>query len=153
MGGVRCAEVRRSWAGQPVSTVPPDHLLLDSVPNLGPLISCWEINKFKNLWNRNVRILEVSKLLFQQFLNLPSSQEDMSGPILGALCNNRWSGGTATLYYCAILGTCDRPLQQVGTTSTGSGSWKDSRSCFLFLRSSNADTRAIFHSRLTKSRV
>jgi hypothetical protein len=28
--------------------LPPDHLLLDSVPNLGPLISRWEINKFEN---------------------------------------------------------------------------------------------------------
>ncbi len=27
--------------------IPPDHLLLDSVPNLGPLISRWEINKFE----------------------------------------------------------------------------------------------------------
>jgi hypothetical protein len=26
----------------------PDHLLLDSVPNLGPLISRWEINELKN---------------------------------------------------------------------------------------------------------
>ncbi len=28
--------------------VPLDHLLLDSAPNLGPLISRWEINKFEN---------------------------------------------------------------------------------------------------------
>ncbi len=28
--------------------VPTDHLLLDSAPNLGPLISPWEINKFEN---------------------------------------------------------------------------------------------------------
>jgi hypothetical protein len=28
--------------------VPPDHLLLDNAPNLGPLISRWEINKFEN---------------------------------------------------------------------------------------------------------
>jgi hypothetical protein len=28
--------------------IPPDHLLLDGAPNLGPLISRWEINKFKN---------------------------------------------------------------------------------------------------------
>jgi hypothetical protein len=28
--------------------VHPDHLLLDSVPNLGPLISRWERDKFKN---------------------------------------------------------------------------------------------------------
>jgi hypothetical protein len=73
--------------------LPPDHLLLDSVPNLGPLISRWEINKFENCWYESVRILEVLKLLFQQFLNLSSSQRDLSGPILGDLSNNRWSGG------------------------------------------------------------
>jgi hypothetical protein len=28
--------------------VPPDHLLLNSVTNFGPLISRWEINRFKN---------------------------------------------------------------------------------------------------------
>ncbi len=28
--------------------IPPDHLLLDSAPNPGPLTSRWEINKFKN---------------------------------------------------------------------------------------------------------
>ncbi len=27
--------------------VPLDHLLFDSAPNLGPLISRWEINKFE----------------------------------------------------------------------------------------------------------
>ncbi len=53
--------------------VPSDHLLLDSAPNLGPLISCWEINKLENCWYKSVRILEVLKLLFQQFLNLSSS--------------------------------------------------------------------------------
>ncbi len=70
----------------------PDHLLLDSAPNLGPLISRWEINKFETCSYKSVRILEVLKLLFQQFLNLSSSQRDMSGPILGDLSNNRWSG-------------------------------------------------------------
>ncbi len=74
-------------------TVPPDHLLLDSAPNLGPLISHWEINKFQNCWYKSVRILKVLKILFQQFLTLSSSQRDMSGPILGDLSNNRWSGG------------------------------------------------------------
>jgi hypothetical protein len=68
----------------------PDYLLLDSVSNLGPFISCREINKFKNY--KSVRILEVLKLLFQQSLNLSSSQQDMSGPILGDLSNDRWSG-------------------------------------------------------------
>ncbi len=43
-------------------------------------------------WYKSVRILEVLKLLSQQFLNLPSSQRDMSGPIFGDLSNNRWSG-------------------------------------------------------------
>ena len=31
-----------------VLNLPPDYLLLDSAPNLGPLISCCEINKFKD---------------------------------------------------------------------------------------------------------
>jgi hypothetical protein len=73
--------------------MPPDHLLLDNAPNLGPLISRWENNKFENCWYESVRILEVLKLLFQQFLNLSSSQRDMSGPMLGDLSDNRWSGG------------------------------------------------------------
>ncbi len=72
---------------------PPGHLLLDSVPNLGPLISRWEINKFENCWYKSVRILQVLKLFFQQFLNLSSSQRDSSGPRFGALSKNRWSEG------------------------------------------------------------
>ncbi len=71
----------------------PDHLLLDSAPNLGPLISRWEINKFENGWYKSDKILEVLKLLFQQILNLSSFQWDISGPILRALSNNRWSWG------------------------------------------------------------
>jgi hypothetical protein len=31
-----------------ITIVPPDHLLLDSAPNIGPLISRWELDKFKN---------------------------------------------------------------------------------------------------------
>jgi hypothetical protein len=83
-------KVKQRWA----QLVPPGNLLLDSVPNLGPLISRWEINKFENCWYKSVRILEVLKLSFQQFLNLSSSQRDMSGPILGTLSNNRWLWGT-----------------------------------------------------------
>ncbi len=60
-------------------------------PNLGPLISRWEIDKFENCWYKSVRILEVLKLLFPQFLNLSSSQRDMSGPKLGDVSNNRSS--------------------------------------------------------------
>ncbi len=87
--------VNFSWFGQQLvfEIVPPDHLFLDSAPNLGPLISHWEINKFENCWYKSVRILEVLKLLIQQFLNLSSSQRDISGPILGALSDIRWSGG------------------------------------------------------------
>ncbi len=73
--------------------LPPDHLLLNSAHNLGPLISRREINKFENCWFKSVRILEVLKLLLQQFLNLSSSQQDMSGPILGDMSNGRWSRG------------------------------------------------------------
>jgi hypothetical protein len=75
------------------------HLLLDSAPNLGPLISRWEINKFESCWcSKSVRILEVLKLFFQQFSNLSSFQQDMNGPILGALSNNRWLGIDRTCY-------------------------------------------------------
>ncbi len=45
-------------------TVPPDHLFLDSAPNLGPLISRWEINNFENCRYKSVRILAVLKLFF-----------------------------------------------------------------------------------------
>jgi hypothetical protein len=76
----------------------PDHLLLYSAPNLGPLISRWDINKFENCWYKSVRILEVLKLLFQQFLHLSRSQRFMRGPILGELSNNRWLGGNNFKY-------------------------------------------------------
>ncbi len=62
---------------------PPDHLLLDSAPNLGQLITRWEINKFENCLYKSVMILEVPKLLFEQSLSLSSCQRDMSGPIIG----------------------------------------------------------------------
>jgi hypothetical protein len=35
--------------------VPPDHLLLDSAPTIGPLVSRWELDKFKNYWNKSLR--------------------------------------------------------------------------------------------------
>ncbi len=75
-------DLRNKWV---YLQLPPDHLLLDSAPNLGPLISRWNINKLENCWFKSVRILEVLKLSFQQVLNLSSSQRDMSGPILGDL--------------------------------------------------------------------
>jgi hypothetical protein len=62
-------------------------------PNIGPLISRWELHKFKNCWNKNFRTSKILTLLYQQFLNLLIYQHDMSGPRLGALSNNRWSGG------------------------------------------------------------
>jgi hypothetical protein len=61
----------------------PDHLLLDNSPNLKPFISYWDINKFEKWWYKSVRILEILNLLFHQFLNFSSSQQDMSGPIIG----------------------------------------------------------------------
>ncbi len=91
------AVISKWYLDQPLSChTTPDHLFLDSAPNLGPLISRWEINKFENCWYISVRILEVLKIWFQQFLNLSSSQRDMSGPVLGALSNNRWSWGSYT---------------------------------------------------------
>jgi hypothetical protein len=61
---------------------------------LKTLKSCWEIKKFKNRWQKSVRILEGLNFLLQQFWNLSSSQRDMSRPILGDLSNHTWSRGT-----------------------------------------------------------
>jgi hypothetical protein len=73
-------------------TVPHDHLLLDSAPNIGPLMSRCELDKFKNCWNKNFRTSKILTLLYQQFSNSLISQRDMSGPRLGTLSNNRLSG-------------------------------------------------------------
>jgi hypothetical protein len=91
-----CRKIKASFIFFQTSFLPSDHLLLDSAPNLGPLISRWEIKKFENCRYKSVRIWYALKLLFQQFLNLSSSQGDMSDPRLGALSNNRWSGGTTS---------------------------------------------------------
>ncbi len=72
---------------------PPYHLLLDRTPNIGPLISCWELDKFRKCWNKSFRTYIILTLLYHQFPNLLVSQQDMSGPRLGAVSNNRWSGG------------------------------------------------------------
>jgi hypothetical protein len=79
--------------------VPPDHLLFDSAPNIGPIISCWELDKFKTYWNKSFKTSKILALLYQQFLNLFISQWDMSGPRLGALSNNRRSGGNILLIF------------------------------------------------------
>jgi hypothetical protein len=65
----------------------PDHLLLDRSPNIGPLISRWELDKFKNCWNKSFSTSKILILLHQQFSNLLISQRDMSGPRLRALSN------------------------------------------------------------------
>ncbi len=57
-------------------TVPRDHLLLDSAPDIGPLISCWKLDKFKNCWNKSFRTSKILTLLYQQFPNLLISQQD-----------------------------------------------------------------------------
>ncbi len=77
---------------QLVGGVPRNHLLLDRSPNIGPLISRCELDKFKNCWNKSFRTSKILTLLYQQFSNLLISQQDMSDPRLGAPSNNRWSG-------------------------------------------------------------
>jgi hypothetical protein len=69
-----------------------DHLLLDCAPNIGPLISRWELDTLKNCWNKSFRTSKFLTLLYHQFSDLLISQRDMSGPRLGALSNNRWLG-------------------------------------------------------------
>jgi hypothetical protein len=73
--------------------IPLDYLLLDSAPNIGPLISRWELDNFKNCWNKSFGTSKILTFLCQQFSNLLISQRNKSGPRLGALSHNRWSGG------------------------------------------------------------
>jgi hypothetical protein len=77
--------------------VPPDHLLLDRPPKIGPLISRWKLDEFKNCWKKSFRTSKILTLLYQQFSNLLIFQQDMSCPRLGALSNNRWSGRYLTI--------------------------------------------------------
>jgi hypothetical protein len=69
----------------------PDQLFLDRSPNIGPLISRWELDKFKNCLNKSFRTFKILTLLYQQSSNLLIPQRDLSGPRLGALSNNRGS--------------------------------------------------------------
>ncbi len=85
--------------------IPHDHLLLDSAPDIGPLISRWELDKFKNCLNKNFRTSKILTLLYQQFSNLLISQWDMSGPKLGARSNNRWSGSISQ-YFPSYSSSC-----------------------------------------------
>jgi hypothetical protein len=82
-------EKRKNNSSSGFYYVPPDHLLLDRSPNIGPLMSRWELDKFKNCWNKSFRSSRILTLLYQQFSNLLISQRNMSGPWLGALSNNR----------------------------------------------------------------
>jgi hypothetical protein len=52
---------------------------------------------------RNFRTTIILTLLNQQFSNLLISQRDMSGPRLGALPNNTWSGGRCTLHRRSVM--------------------------------------------------
>ncbi len=75
------------------SLIPRDHLSLDRSPNIGPLISLWELDKFKNCSNKSFRTSKILTLLHQQVSHLLFSQRDMSGPRLRELSNDRWLGG------------------------------------------------------------
>jgi hypothetical protein len=63
--------------------------LTEKFPNIGPLLSRWELDKFKNCRIKSFRTSKILALLYQKFLNLLISQRDMSGPRLEALSNNR----------------------------------------------------------------
>ncbi len=43
--------------------IPPDQLLLDRSLNIGPLISRWELDKFKNCWNKSFRTSKILTLI------------------------------------------------------------------------------------------
>ncbi len=87
--------------GGSVVTVPADRLSLDRSPNIGPLVSRWELEEFENCRNKSFRTSKILTLLYPQFSNLLISQRDMNGPRLGALSDNRWSG--VVHYYSRII--------------------------------------------------
>jgi hypothetical protein len=57
--------------------VPPDHLLLDSAPNIGPLIPWWKLDKLKNCWNKSFRTFKILTLVSAIFepVNFPTRYE------------------------------------------------------------------------------
>ncbi len=58
--------------------VPPGHLLLNSAPNLGPLIYRWVINKFENLLIQNCQDFRGSKGFVSaifEFVKFPTRYE------------------------------------------------------------------------------
>jgi hypothetical protein len=63
----------------------PDNLLLDRCPNIGPLISRWERDKFKNCWNKSFTTSKILTLLYQQFSNLLISHRDEWSKISGTV--------------------------------------------------------------------
>ncbi len=50
--------------------VPPDHLFLGRSPNIGPLIFRWDLDKFKNCWNKSFRTSKIVTRVCQQFFEL-----------------------------------------------------------------------------------
>ncbi len=72
--------------------IPPNLQLLDRSPNIGPLISAWELEKFENCWNKRFWTSKILKLLYQLFSSLLICQRDIRGQRLGAMSNNRWLG-------------------------------------------------------------
>jgi hypothetical protein len=88
----------------------PDYLLLDRSPNIGPLISRWELDKLKNCWNKSFRTSKILTILYQQFLNLLISQRDKSGSRLGAVGHCRIIGdrGAVVWWYNRRTGQLQR---------------------------------------------
>jgi hypothetical protein len=72
----------------------PNTLLLDRSPNIGPLYLVGNLTSSKIGETKALEPLKYQPycISIQQFSNLLISQRDMSGPRLGALSNNRWSG-------------------------------------------------------------
>ncbi len=60
------------------SMVTPDHVLLDSAPKLGPLISRWEVKKFENFLIQKCQDFRGSEAFFSaifEFVEFPTRYE------------------------------------------------------------------------------
>jgi hypothetical protein len=71
--------------------VPPDHLLLDSAPNLGPLIFRWEIDKFEN-FRHKCQDFRGSKAFVSANFWICQVPNEIRVVHIGDLSNKRWSG-------------------------------------------------------------
>ncbi len=96
--------IRPTHVCSSVSTIGSD-LGTPRSPIIGQISLFWNTHislgtwKVQNCWNKSCRTSKILTLLYQQFSNALICQRDISGPRLGALSNNWWSGGNSRVSF------------------------------------------------------